>query len=122
MVTAGLVPANHVLISNWPEKTWMPGTKPGMTKNERTVYALIIQRAATHAASDRGQPRHRPRNRDPLLLSRLARHHLLAARVSGSMPVGRRAGGPHPGRSRRSRRHHAGDFGNPQATGKRGVA
>ena len=31
---AGLVPAIHVLLRS-EEKTWMPGTKPGMTMRER---------------------------------------------------------------------------------------
>jgi hypothetical protein len=30
---AGLVPAIHVLFDTAAEKTWMPGTGPGMTKN-----------------------------------------------------------------------------------------
>ncbi len=29
-VMAGLVPAIHVILSEWV-KTWMPGTRPGMT-------------------------------------------------------------------------------------------
>src|SRR5256885_13990253 len=28
---AGLVPAIHVLLCSIPRKTWMPGTRPGMT-------------------------------------------------------------------------------------------
>jgi hypothetical protein len=28
---AGLVPAIHVFVSNQESKTWMPGTKPGVT-------------------------------------------------------------------------------------------
>jgi hypothetical protein len=35
---AGLVPAIQVLLAT-SFKTWMPGTRPGMTENERTVYA-----------------------------------------------------------------------------------
>jgi len=32
---AGLVPAIHVFLSETPEvKTWMPGTRPGMTKQD----------------------------------------------------------------------------------------
>ena len=48
---------------------------PGKTRS-RDLYAPFIQRAAANAAPDRRQPRHRPRHRDPLLLGRLARHHL----------------------------------------------
>jgi hypothetical protein len=29
----GLVPAIHVLFDVATKKTWMPGTRPGMTKN-----------------------------------------------------------------------------------------
>jgi hypothetical protein len=36
---AGLVPAIHVLLSKL-RKTWMPGTRPGMTKIEG--FALLI--------------------------------------------------------------------------------
>jgi hypothetical protein len=32
LVMAGLVPAIHVLASSDPEKAWMSGTRPGMTK------------------------------------------------------------------------------------------
>jgi hypothetical protein len=32
---AGLVPAIHVFLSNGAKKTWMPGTRPGMTKTNR---------------------------------------------------------------------------------------
>ncbi len=31
---AGLVPAIHVLFDAAIKKTWMPGTRPGMTKEE----------------------------------------------------------------------------------------
>jgi hypothetical protein len=31
-VMAGLVPAIHVLFCSVVVKTWMPGTRPGMTK------------------------------------------------------------------------------------------
>ena len=54
------------------------------------LHALFIQRAAAHAAPDRCQSRHRPCHRDPLLLGRLARHHLLAACLSGSLSRGAR--------------------------------
>jgi hypothetical protein len=30
---AGLVPAIHVFVAAYKKKTWMPGTGPGMTKN-----------------------------------------------------------------------------------------
>src|SRR6266702_4682381 len=97
---AGLVPAIHVFLPQFDRKAWMPGTRPGMTENERTTHAFVIyfQRAAAHAASDRREPRHRPCHRDPLLLGRLARHHLLTARLSRSLPVGRRTRGSHRGR------------------------
>jgi hypothetical protein len=32
-VMAGLVPAIHVFLPAKARKTWMPGTRPGMTKN-----------------------------------------------------------------------------------------
>ena len=31
LVMAGLVPAIHVLVALGHRKTWMPGTRPGMT-------------------------------------------------------------------------------------------
>jgi hypothetical protein len=31
---AGLVPAIHVFSCRWSVKTWMPGTRPGMTAKE----------------------------------------------------------------------------------------
>jgi len=36
LVMAGLVPAIHVLFSQ-TRKTWMPGTRPGMTKTVITA-------------------------------------------------------------------------------------
>jgi hypothetical protein len=36
---AGLVPAIHVFISSVTGKTWMPGTRPGMTAD---VKALVL--------------------------------------------------------------------------------
>ena len=53
--------------------------------------------------SDRRQSGHRSRHRDPLLLGRLARHHLLAASLPGRLPMGRRPRGSHPGRPCRPR-------------------
>jgi hypothetical protein len=32
IVMAGLVPAIHVFLASITAKTWMPGTRPGMTK------------------------------------------------------------------------------------------
>ena len=61
------------------------------------------QPAAPHAAAHRSKPRHRPRHGEALLRRRLARDHLLAPSVPGELSVGRRTGGSHPGRSRRSR-------------------
>ena len=57
-----------------------------------------------------------------LLLGRLARHHLLAACLSGSVPVGRGSRGSHRGRPRRPRRHHARDLRDPQPAGERRTA
>src|SRR5262249_25848905 len=38
-VMAGLVPAIHVFFSEAPQsKTWMPGTRPGMTSSVQTMY------------------------------------------------------------------------------------
>ena len=48
-----------------------------------------FQRAAPYAAPDRREPRHRPCHRHPLLLGRLARHHLLATSVPGGLSLGR---------------------------------
>ena len=61
------------------------------------------QPAAPHAAADRSEPRHRPRDGEALLRRRLARDHLLAPSVPGKLPVGDGPGGSHPGRPRRSR-------------------
>jgi hypothetical protein len=45
---AGLVPAIHVLSSTHVRKTWMPGTRPGMT-NERVA---AVSSANAFAAFD----------------------------------------------------------------------
>jgi predicted RNase H-like HicB family nuclease len=39
---AGLVPAIHVLHTR---KTWMPGTRPGMTVERSMRYAIVIEKA-----------------------------------------------------------------------------
>jgi len=39
-VMAGLVPAIHVLKSIAASKTWMPGTRPGMTMNLWTCFDI----------------------------------------------------------------------------------
>jgi len=39
-VMAGLVPATHVFAVSRQSKTWMPGTRPGMTI-ERFVPVLV---------------------------------------------------------------------------------
>ena len=67
------------------------------------------QPAAPDAAPHRGEPRHRPCDRQALLRRRLARHHLLAPPVPGELSVGSRTRGPHPGRSGGSREHRRGD-------------
>jgi hypothetical protein len=36
-VMAGLVPAIHVFFCRYAVKTWMPGTRPGMTISLRTI-------------------------------------------------------------------------------------
>ncbi|NEW88591.1 hypothetical protein DU475_15145 [Rhodopseudomonas sp. WA056] len=39
-VMAGLVPAIHAFAEQQRRKTWMPGTRPGMTESEkRTTWA-----------------------------------------------------------------------------------
>jgi hypothetical protein len=37
---AGLVPAIHVLVHSRPSKTWMPGTRPGMTTERVALFVL----------------------------------------------------------------------------------
>jgi hypothetical protein len=37
---AGLVPAIHVLLADFPQKTWMPGTSPGMTN---LIFSIVKQ-------------------------------------------------------------------------------
>ena len=71
-----------------------PGPRRGFIPDREFegAYAHFIQqRTAAHAASDRRQPRHRPCDRDPLFLGRLARHHLFAPSLPGRMSVGRGA-------------------------------
>ena len=53
---AGLVPAIHVFISNIAIKTWMPGTRPGMTIEEavHTVFSGQRQRSLIRQTSQRG--------------------------------------------------------------------
>jgi hypothetical protein len=34
-IMAGLVPAIHVFLARWKQKTWMPGTRPGMTSQTK---------------------------------------------------------------------------------------
>src|SRR5215212_6703649 len=58
------------------------------------TYALGAVPRAPHAFADRREPRHRTRDREALLRGRMARHHLLAARISGELPVGNGPGGP----------------------------
>jgi hypothetical protein len=36
LVMAGLVPAIHVFLLSADRKTWMPGSRPGMTKNVKS--------------------------------------------------------------------------------------
>ena len=38
---AGLVPAIHVLVPDL-RKTWMPGTRPGMTKDQKDKLMNIL--------------------------------------------------------------------------------
>jgi len=40
MVMAGLVPAIHVFLAAYRTKTWMPGTRPGVTPRMRRTRAL----------------------------------------------------------------------------------
>jgi len=49
---AGLVPAIHVLVAR---KTWMPGTKPGMT----TIADILSAIFTTRSDSDRNGPYNR---------------------------------------------------------------
>src|SRR5918996_5625415 len=44
---AGLVPAIHVFLAD-VAKTWMPGTRPGMTKESSTGFALFSRAEWAH--------------------------------------------------------------------------
>src|SRR6516164_5181980 len=98
----------------------MPGTHDEGV--ERETHAQLCQSAAAHAAAHRCKPRHRARDRDPLFLRRLARHHLLAPSISRAMPVGRWAGGSYPSRSGRPRGYLARDCRDPAAARRRRAA
>jgi hypothetical protein len=38
---AGLVPAIHVFLAANAVKTWMPGTRPGMTNSKKRLKLLV---------------------------------------------------------------------------------
>ena len=70
---------------------------------------MSLQLPPPRHAADRREPRHRACHRQAVLRRRLAGDHLLAPCLPGKLPLGDGAGGPSPGRSRRRRRHAAGD-------------
>jgi hypothetical protein len=49
---AGLVPAIHAFVRVKSVKTWMPGTRPGMTRNEATHSIVIPAKAGIHNGED----------------------------------------------------------------------
>src|SRR6267143_716278 len=56
---AGLVPAIHVLLRRASEKTWMPGTRPGMTAARWRAIASPLNRLrhpAENTADQAGAP------------------------------------------------------------------
>src|SRR5690348_16667372 len=63
---AGLVPAIHVFVA--PSKTWMPGTRPGMTEKLRLPVPRQRPHHAEHAVAERGvivDAAHRPTELPP---------------------------------------------------------
>src|SRR5215212_5407857 len=54
-VMAGLVPAIHVLLGQ-QRKTWMPGTRPGMTNERAREMADMWNKYEPTAARKRGKP------------------------------------------------------------------
>jgi hypothetical protein len=46
---AGLVPAIHVFVGHRGRKTWLPGTRPGMTAAKFTINLKTLQQAKLHA-------------------------------------------------------------------------
>src|SRR5699024_8684302 len=67
---------------------------------------------AEDASPDRREPWHRPCDRQAFLLGRLARPHLLAAGISGGLPLGVGARGSYPPRPLGSRIDDGGGGGN----------
>jgi hypothetical protein len=49
---AGLVPAIHVLFLHTVQKTWMPGTSPGMTKKDVNAMFTTFMRVGFTKAFD----------------------------------------------------------------------
>ncbi|QDL98370.1 hypothetical protein FLL57_14120 [Rhodopseudomonas palustris] len=60
---AGLVPAIHVLRAVMSAKTWMPGTRPGMTEVLREFEATLS--VTPQAGSPPAGPNTRCRTRSP---------------------------------------------------------
>ena len=60
LVMAGLVPAIHVLSVSVP-KTWMPGTRPGMTRCAIRHPEVRAQRASKDARTRRPEPSPQPK-------------------------------------------------------------
>ncbi len=52
---AGLVPAIHVLRAVMSAKTWMPGTRPGMTEVLREIRGDAERHAASWVSTSRTQ-------------------------------------------------------------------
>jgi hypothetical protein len=51
IVMAGLVPAIHVFVVRNKEKTWMPGTRPGMTEKSGIRRLPVIASEAKQSIS-----------------------------------------------------------------------
>ena len=85
---------------------WREAIGSAPSSMDFTMSSSPIQLPPRHAA-DRGEPRHRPCDRQAVLGRGLAGDHLLAPRLSGKLPLGDGTGGPPPGRPRRCGRHAA---------------
>jgi hypothetical protein len=62
---AGLVPAIHVFLVRYAVRTWMPGTRPGMTK-ERSSRLVALPAQPLYIASRSSRSCTRPLKRSSL--------------------------------------------------------